>query len=63
MEIDPDLTLEKAKGMVRQQEAMQEQQGILHGDTKPSVDVVRHAYTHSWKPVKPPKLQEVPEKG
>ena len=51
--------------MVRQREAVQEQQGILHGDTKPSVDAVRHANTHPWKPGRPQSYhpQEVPDKG
>ena len=31
LQLDPDLTLEKAKKIVRQQEAVQEQQQVLKG--------------------------------
>ena len=41
LQLDPDLTLEKAKKFIRQREAVHEQQGILSGTEPPSLDAVR----------------------
>ena len=56
MQIDPDLTLEKAKTSVRQREAVKEQQAVL-GKTAPtsakletSVDFVRKGKAKNFKP-------------
>ena len=45
MQKDPDLTLEKAKRMVRQREAVQEQRGILQGAMQPDLFAVRRVNT------------------
>ena len=52
MQIDPDLTLEKAKRMVRQREAVQEQRGILQGGMQPALFAVRRVNTQPRKPTK-----------
>ena len=41
LQLDPNLTLEKAKKSIRQREAVHEQQGILSGTEPPSLDAVR----------------------
>ncbi len=48
MQVDPNLTLEKAKREVRQREAVQEQQGVLDGDRVTTVDSVRY-HRPSWR--------------
>ena len=40
LQLDPDLTLEKAKKSIRQREAVHEQQGILSEATAPSVEAL-----------------------
>ena len=50
MQIDPDLTLEKAKRMARQREAVQEQRGILQGEMQPALFAVRRVNTRPRKP-------------
>ena len=40
LQLDPDLTLEKAKKSIRQREAVHEQQGILSRTEPPSLDAV-----------------------
>ena len=49
MQVDPNLTLDKAKREVRQREAVQEQQGVLKGDQGKAVDSVRRPNRPSWK--------------
>ena len=52
MQIDPDLISEKAKRMVRQREAVQEQRGILQGGMQPALFAVRRVNTRPRKPTK-----------
>ena len=47
LQLDPDLTLEKAKKMVCQREAIQEQQQVLNGAVSSSLhQVTREAKRH-----------------
>ena len=41
LQLDPDLTLEKAKNMVQQNEAVRQQQAIMRGSSEQGVDAVR----------------------
>ena len=49
MQVDPNLTLDKAKWEVWQREAVREQQGVLKGDQGKTVDSVRRPNRPSWK--------------
>ena len=62
LQMDSELTLEKAKKLVRQREAVQEQQGLLNRDSAPqggdpSIDFVRKGKGPPRKPSKPQKVQ------
>ena len=53
LQLDPDLSLEKAKKMVRQREAVQEQQTQLKGAEGGSIDEVQHSFKHTVARKKP----------
>ena len=49
MQVDQNLTLDKAKREVREREGVQEQQGVLKGNQGKTVDLVRQPNRPSWK--------------
>ena len=58
LQMEPDLSLEKAVSYARQREAVKKQQSVVRGETHPNVDVV-HAHRH-YNKVKPQTKKSLP---
>ena len=62
LQLDAELTLEKAKKAIRQREAVHEHQDVLNGDSKGSTQITIDAIQQTKKSCKPVKAKK-PERG
>ena len=61
LQLDPNLTLDKAKKLVRQREAVQEQQQVLKGAPSSDLEELQRGYHRAANDTRRPQQQQSPK--